>query len=243
MILFNILLGDSIVNVLGEKYTSEYKSIVVSLLALILLIIAGTAYRVTATQFDMLSEEPIYLNAPLEEFPISIGNWSGSDVSISETVLKVADNDDYLMRKYKNSVTGQFVYLYIAFSARPSTMRGHRPEVCYPGSGWVHDDSSDGEIPLDSGRSLSCLIHRFHKPLPGSGIAIVLNYYILDGRSVTNEDEFSGMKYRMVNYSRKAKRYVTQVQISSTMANSVIAAASEFGDLISEFFPETNDNK
>jgi EpsI family protein len=226
-----------------KKYSSKYKSIVVSLLAFVLLVIAGTAYRVTADRFHLLSEMPIYLNVPLKEFPVSIGNWSGSDVSISETVLKVADNDDYLMRKYINSVSGQSVYLYIAFSARPSTMRGHRPEVCYPGSGWVHDDSSNGEVPLGSDRSLSCMIHRFHKPLPGSGNAIVLNYYILDGRSVTNEDEFSGLKYRMVNYSRKAQRYVTQVQISSTMANSVIAAASEFGDLISEFFPETNDIK
>jgi hypothetical protein len=98
-------------------------------------------------------------------------------------------------------------------------------------------------VPLVSGGALSCLIHRFHKPSPGSGNVVVLNYYILDGRSITNEDAFGGLKYRMVNYSRKAKKYVTQVQISSSMTNSVIAAASEFGDLISEFFPDTSAAK
>lgn len=210
---------------------------------MVLLVITGTVYRYAAAHFHSISAEPIYLKVPLKEFPSIVGNWTGTDVMISETILKVANNDDYLMRNYKNSVTGQSVTLYIAFSARPSTMRGHRPEVCYPSNGWVHDNSTKGQVPLVSGGALSCLIHRFHKPSPKSGNAIVLNYYILDGRPVTNEDDFSGLKYRMVNYSRKAKRFVTQVQISSSMTNSVIAAASEFGDLILEFFQNTDAAK
>jgi len=213
------------------------------MLAMILLIAAGTVYRQTAAHFHAISDQPIYLKTPLKEFPDSVGNWSGTDVPISETILKVANNDDYLMRKYENTETGQSVSLYIAFSARPSTMRGHRPEVCYPGSGWVHDNSTKQEVPLGSGCSLSCLVHRFHKPFPGSGNVVVLNYYILDGRSTTSEDAFAGLKYRMVNYSGKAHKYVTQVQISSSMTNSVITAASEFGDLISEFFPDNNANQ
>lgn len=216
---------------------------VVSLLAMILLITAGSAYRYAAGRLDAISTQPVHLKTPLKEFPVKVGNWTGMDVEISETVLKAADNDDYLMRKYENKATGQSVNLYIAFSSRPSTMRGHRPEVCYPASGWVHDNTTIGQVPLVSGGDLSCLIHRFHKPSPGTGNVVVLNYYILDGNSVMNEDAFSGLKYRMVNYSRKARRYVTQVQISAAMTNSVIAAASEFGDLISEFFPDTNAAK
>ena len=231
-------MGDSTVNVLGEKYSSDNKSMIVSLLAMVLLIAAGTAYRQTAEHFRSLASQPIHLDAPLKDFPLNVGNWKGTDIPISETVLKVAGNDDYLMRKYLNSKTGQFVSIYIAFSARPSTMRGHRPEVCYPGSGWVHDDTGNADIKLPSGRNLSCMIHRFHKPAPAAENAIVLNYYILDGHAVTNEDAFSGLKYRMVNYSRKAQRYVTQVQITSTMTNSVMSAASDFGDLISTFFPD-----
>jgi EpsI family protein len=210
---------------------------------MILLVTAGTAYRYAATHFNSISGQPIILKTPLKEFPAKVGNWTGTEMPISKTVLKVASNDDYLMRTYKNSVTGQSVNIYIAFSARPSTMRGHRPEICYPLSGWVHDNTTKGQVPLVSGRALSCLIHRFHKSLPGSGNVVVLNYYILDGSSITNEEAFSGLKYRMVNYTRKAKRYVTQVQISSSMTNSVIAAASEFGDIISEFFPEIDGNK
>jgi len=210
---------------------------------MILLITAGTGYRYTAARLDAISAKPVYLKTPLKDFPVKVGNWTGTDMEISETVLKAADNDDYLMRKYENSETGQSISLYIAFSARPSTMRGHRPEICYPANGWVHDNTTMGQVPLASGSDLSCLIHRFHKASPASGNVVVLNYYILDGNSVTNEDAFNGLKYRMVNYSRKAKRYVTQVQISSAMTNSVIAAASEFGDLISGFFPDNNAEK
>ena len=210
-----------------------------SLVAIILLITAGTVYRYAVGLVDLVSE-PTNLKNPLKDFPIIVGNWTGTDTPIAENILKVADNDDYLMRNYKNSVTGQSVNLYIAFSARPSTMRGHRPKVCYPGSGWVHDNSSKEDVSLGSGRSLSCLMHRFHKSSPGSGNVVVLNYYILDGHLTTNENAFAGLKYRMVNYSAKAHKYVTQVQISSSMTNSVITAASEFGDLILEFFTDNN---
>jgi EpsI family protein len=214
-----------------------------SVLAIILLVVAGAAYRLTTAKLFAMSLQPIRMDVPLEKFPVEVGNWVGSDISISETILKVADNDDYLIRKYTNSESGQSVNLYIAFSSRPSTMRGHRPEVCYPGSGWIHDDTRNSEVPLDSGRTLTCMIHRFHKPFPETGNAIVLNYYILDGRPVTNEDEFSSLRYRMVKNSRQAQRYVTQIQISSTMVNPVMSAASEFGDLIFKYFPETNGTK
>ena len=208
-----------------------------------LLVVAGTAYRLTATQINAISKPPIKLNAALVNFPLNVGNWSGSDIQISETVLKVAGNDDYLVRKYVNSETGQSINLFISFSARPSTMRSHKPENCYPGGGWIHDGSSETNVKLDSGRTLTCLMHRFHKPLPQSANVIVLNYYILDGRLVTNEDEFSALRYRMVSHTRNAKRYVTQVQISSSMGNSVISATSEFSDLILKCFPGTNGAK
>lgn len=159
-------------------------------------------------------------------------------MSITESLIKATGNDDYIIRKYNNSETGQSINLYIGFSARPLNMRGHTPVGCYPANGWVHDDTSSEQVLLVSGRSLPCLIHRFHKPYPAVNNIVILNYYIVDGHSVKTEEAFYGLKYRMVNYSRKVNRYVTQVQISSQMANSVIDAASEFCDVISEFFPE-----
>lgn len=226
-----------------RKTSSDRKSLIVSLLAITLLVVAGTVYRVTATQLNAVSKRPVVLDVPLKNFPVEIGDWSGSDIQISETVLKVAGNDDYIVRKYVNSSTGQSVNLYIAFSARPSTMRGHKPEICYPGSGWMHDDSRKTDVQLDSGRTLTCVIHQFHKPIPATGNAIVLNYYILGGQLVTDEDAFSSLRYRMVNNSRKTQRYVTQVQISSSMENSVMSAASEFSDLIFRYFPKNKGNK
>jgi EpsI family protein len=237
------VLGGSTVSILNNKTTLDQKPLTMSILAITLLVVAGTAYRVTTAKLYAISQQPVRLDVPLEKFPAEVGNWSGSDIPISQTILKVAGNDDYLIRKYTNSESGQSVNLYIAFSSRPSTMRGHKPEICYPGNGWIFEDTRNGEVLLDSGRTLACLIHRFHKPLPEIGNAVVLNYYILNGRIVSNEDAFSSLRYRLVNNSRQAKRYVTQVQISSSMANPVISAASEFGDLIFKYFPESTGPK
>jgi EpsI family protein len=190
-----------------------------------------------------VSSKIVKLDALLADFPVEINDWTSTDIAISDTVLKAADNDDYLIREYKNSKTGQSVNLYISYSARPTTMRGHKPENCYPGGGWVLDDSKNIDVDLDSGRILPCLIHSFHKRQPYPANIFVLNYYILDGRLITHDEEFSGLRYRLVNNTTSAKRYVTQVQVSSTMTNSVLSATSEFADLIFKYFPVTNGTK
>jgi len=237
-----ILSGGRAVESLSKKNTvSHKKTIIIWLFAIFLLVFVQGAYQITASRLNALAEKPVELESALSQFPYEVGDWIGEDLEVSETVLKVAGNDDYLMRSYTNSKTGQVINLYIAYSARPRTMRGHRPDVCYPASGWIHDGTDKEQICLSSGRKLASLIHSFHKPMPEVGSAIVLNYYILNGRVITDEDEFSGLMYRTVNLSGRPDRYVTQVQISAVMSNTVLAGAKDFSEIILNYFPGTSD--
>lgn len=231
--------GSTIDAITNKKSVSHKKTILIWLLAIVLLVVAQTAYEFTATGLNAVSEKPVELEIPLSQFPYEVGDWVGKDIEVSDTVLKVADNDDYLMRSYTNAKTGQLINLYVAYSGRPRTMRGHRPQVCYPSSGWIHDDTQKKQITLKSGRTLPSLLHRFHKPMPEAGDAVVLNFYILNGRVITDEDEFSGLIYRTAIISKRPDKYVTQVQISAVMANSVLAGAREFSGLILKYFPGT----
>ena len=83
---------------------------------------------------------------------------------ISETVLKVAGNDDYLSRFYVNPKVQAGATLYVGYTAEPRRMLGHRPQVCYVGSGWVHDYTNQEVIRTAKGKEQDCLIHRFYKP-------------------------------------------------------------------------------
>jgi EpsI family protein len=207
-------------------------------LTISLLIVSGVAYRCAASFLDRVSDTPITLDQPLSSFPMQVGQWKGREVEISASVLKVAGNDDYLSRLYVNESTGKWASVYVAYTARPRTMLGHRPQACYPSAGWISDSSDKSQFTTAGGRDIDCLVHRFHKPAPDSSEVVVINFYILNGTVTNNEDKFAGIKFRTPNIDGNAARYVAQVQVSSVVENSVRAAAGEMAELIISFFPD-----
>ncbi len=209
------------------------KSLALSL-SLVLLILSGTAYRIMASRPETAIELPV----PLTNFPIEAGGWVGKDVPIPANIQRVAGNDDFLNRLYINKPNNEWVNVYVAYSARPRTMLGHRPQVCYVGGGWVHDSTEPAEVVLDSGRKVPCLVHYFHMPAPGNEERVVLNFYIVNGQLTNDESSFSGVGFRTPNIEGNAARYVAQVQISSVLENSVRKAAEDMTELILDFLPD-----
>ena len=206
-------------------------------LAVLLLISSGITYRLLASRI-LDGKGPIQLPVPLSAFPIEIGDWRGKDVPIPDNVQKVAGNDDFLNRLYINKATGQWVNVYVAFCARPGTMLGHRPDICYTGGGWVRDGTQSSEVTSNSGTKIPCLTHRFYWPSAERQERVVLNFYILNGQLTSKESEFSGMAWRTPNIGGRLARYVAQVQISSVLENPVRKAAQDMTELILDFLPD-----
>lgn len=209
------------------------------LLAVLLLLSAGTAYRVVAQRLELVTSS-IRLPVPLDAFPRRVAGWVGEDVPIPTNIQEVARNDAFVNRLYRNTSGKELVNVYIAYTARPRTMRGHRPRICYVAGGWVHDGTELTEFTSNLGRKLSCLIHRFHRPAPDYDQTVVLNYYIVNGRLTCDDGVFAGVGWRTPNIDGDPARYVTQVQISSTLENSTRAAARDMAELIFDFFPDEN---
>jgi len=209
-------------------------------LAVTMLILSGVGYRLFASRLKLVVETPITLPVPLSHFPVEIGQWTGKDIPIPENVQQVAGNDDFLNRLYINKSNNEWANVYIAFTARPRTMLGHKPEICYVGGGWIHDSTETSEFVSTYGRRVPCLIQRFHMPSPYHEERVVLNFYILNGQLVSNERGFSGVSWRTPNIAGDPARYVTQVQISSVLENSVREVAKDMTDLILNFFPDEN---
>jgi hypothetical protein len=210
------------------------------LLAVFMLVFAGITYRVLASRLKPIVNTPVILPVPLSAFPKQIGDWAGKDVPIPENIQRVAANDDFLNRLYVNESSNQWVNIYVAYSARPRTMLGHRPEVCYVGGGWVHDSTEKSKFISSFGRNVSCLIHRFHMPAPRSDQVVVLNYYILNGQITADDSGFSGIGIRTPNIAGNPARYVAQIQVSSVTENSVLSAAKDMTELMLDFFPDEN---
>lgn len=207
-------------------------------LAVVLVILSGIVYRVLASRLKLVVEIPIKLPNPLSAFPMKLGDWTGKDVPIPPNILRVAGSDDFLNRLYINKTNNEWANMYVVYTARPRTMLGHRPEVCYVGGGWVHDETNRSAFTTSSGRDIPCLIHHFHTAAPGYDERIVLNFYIVNGRTTLDESVFTGLGWRTPNIEGNPARYVAQVQISSVLENSVRTIAEDITDLIVDFFPD-----
>ena len=204
------------------------------------LMAAGIAYSQAADYMQVISQRCLDLPVALKSFPAEIGGWVGKDIPLSDSVIRAAGNDDFVNRLYVNEMLRQRVTFYVAYSARPRTMNGHKPDVCYVASGWVHDGSKPSSFKTATGKEIPCQMHYFHKPdRPGTQMA-VLNFYVLNGRCIFSEKGFSGIAWRTPNITGTPARYVAQIQISSAVEGSIFSAAGKFADLILDYLPDVN---
>ena len=216
--------------------TGRKKIYIAYLMAFIVILVAGWIFRKQDNYLQFRISKPVTLPDSLSTLPTQIDNWKSKDIPLSETVQKVTGNDDYINRLYFNKSTNQWVNVYVAYSGRPRTMRGHNPKVCYVSSGWVHDYTQRTQIISSQGRQVPCLIHYFHRPDSQKEQIIVLNFYILNEKFCCSEEGFSGLRWRAPNVSGDPSFYVCQVQISSVLENSVRSIGETLSDLIYDFF-------
>jgi EpsI family protein len=211
------------------------------ILAIVLLVSAGMTYRILASGLERVVNRTIKLPVPMSAFPLKIGNWSGEDLPIPNTTKEYMEKnfaDDYFSRQYINSVTKARVNVYVVYcSSRPGGILGHQPLVCYPGNGWIHDGTETDQFISWAGREIPYLIHRFHKP-EMTEQAVVLNFYVLNGKPTADEKDFSGSLWRRPNIAGDLAQYVAQVQVSSVLESSVKMMAKDVADLILDYLPD-----
>lgn len=209
-------------------------------ITVLLLVSSGITYRVLSSRLKLVVGTPVKLSVPLSAFPNKIGHWVGKDVPIPVNIQRVAGNDAFLNRLFIDKSSDQWANVYIAYTAHPRTMLGHRPQICYVASGWVHEGSIQTSVTSSAGREFPCLLHRFHRPYPESEETVVLNFYIVNGQLTSDERVFSGVGWRTPNINGNPARYVTQVQISSVLENSIRSVAKDIVEVVLDYFPDEN---
>jgi hypothetical protein len=213
-------------------------------LAVLLLVGTGLTYRVFASYLGTVLSAPVVLPLSLAEFPMKIAGWTGHEMAIPATTKAYLERnfaDDFVSRRYINPQMGIWADIYIVYcSSKPAGILGHKPSVCYPAHGWIHDSTELSTLQSETNRTIPCLLHRFHKPAPANEQVIVLSFYVLNGRPTANESDFSGLLGRRPNIAGDPARYVAQIQISSVLENAIRAAAGDMIDTMLDFLPDTD---
>ena len=212
----------------------------IAVMVFFLFIATGIIYRFSVSRMNIVINTPIELPVPLKKIPYQIGEWAGRDVPVDETSMEIAGNNDYLSRSYSDNRNNQSAKIYLGYSARPRTMVGHSPEVCYRANGWIFDSVDQKEFITGGGRRISSLINKFHKTSLEADEIYVLNYYIVNGRITANKEDFSGLGWRMPNIEGNPAWYVAQVQISSKSYITDVNLAEAITDLLLDYLPDGN---
>lgn len=190
--------------------------------AAVLLVAAGLGYRVAANALDAALRQPILPERPLSELPLRFERWHGGDMRVSSAIQDASQVDDFLTRRYIHEGSGREASLFIGYSARPRTMVGHRPDVCYPAAGWLLDEHAVEQISVGR-HTVRVNLHRFRKPTVAGGL-VVLSYYVTNGRVTPDDGGFRDFGSRDPNLGRESGRYVAQVQIATPVTTSLEAA-------------------
>ncbi len=206
-----------------------------------MLLASGVLYRHLGEKWRGTGTGPISLPVPLSEFPETIEPWEGQKNPIPATTdayMRRNFADDYFSNRYVDSKRRAWADLYVVYCpSRPAGIQGHRPGVCYPNAGWIYDATEESEITTRTGRTLPCLIHRLHKPMPDYTEIVVLSFYVVNGMIATNERAFSSLMGRNPNIDGDPARYVAQVQISSLVESFVRSAGVDLIETVLEYLP------
>lgn len=163
----------------------RYVPIILGVIALVGLTVAEARMSGRFQGSDMTEEQ---FAALLENVPLDIGDWHGTDQAVGELERETAGARGYVSREYKNTITGERVGIWLIVGHAKDIMR-HTPDVCYPSSGFtmrapenslqtfVFDGKNMGDFFTNTftkedfgGRQLKRVFWSWHKPSEDGGV-------------------------------------------------------------------------
>ncbi|WP_143735689.1 VPLPA-CTERM-specific exosortase XrtD [Microbulbifer mangrovi] len=122
--------------------------------------------------------------ATFSEFPMDLGDWSGSAYSLEQGIENLLAADDYLIADF-SATAGDYVNLYMAYYVSQNEGRSvHSPRLCIPGGGWKITDFKTVSYALADGSDFP--INRAEIEL-NSEKQLVYYWFEQRGRRVANE--------------------------------------------------------
>jgi len=207
-----------------------------------MVLLAGAGYRLMARHLARPSGETALTSDALAQLPLSFDGWSGRDMPLTASVVRATGTDAHVNRTYRRR--RDQVGLFLAYGIRARDLAPHRPEVCYPGSGWTLQQARPVDLPAADGSVLPCTLYRFNRGggEVGGHNVVVLNFYIVDGRICP---DVSGLR-RQAWRGPSGIRYLAQVQITcagdmltdlAAAESTTVAFAHEAAPRIRALFP------
>ncbi len=100
------------------------------------------------------------LRRALKSIPLELGDWTGHDEPMDQTLVDRAQTTEYVNRIYESRTQpGLIVRLWLNFSLEGTNLR-HSPEVCLPSTGWTKIESQTQQLAVPTGANASLVVTR-----------------------------------------------------------------------------------
>jgi exosortase D (VPLPA-CTERM-specific) len=153
-------------------------------------VLASTALLFAAAIAALTISRPpmkIPVHAPMQTFPMQIGDWKGRDTPVEQSSLDTLKLSDYVSSTYVRPDEGVPVGLWIAYyDTQTQGISAHSPRACLPGGGWRIESIEEHVVPdvrVDGG---SLRVNRAVIAM-GEQRQLVYYWFAQRGRNVTNE--------------------------------------------------------
>lgn len=186
-------------------------TIAAAIVACILMLLFGLTHRFLSARMSTFTNMPPLDPAVLQALPQQIGNWTGQDVPVKDAIIRAANTDAYINRRFRrqNRNALESVSLFIGCGTDIDKVMSHRPLGCYKYAGWALTSQRSMKLPLGNGTRLPCIVYEFYRDGPAAETVTVLHYCHANGRYF---DEV--MQVRALGLAgMRSVRYAAQVQI------------------------------
>jgi EpsI family protein len=186
---------------------------------------------------------PVPPRSDFAAFPTQLADWSGRDLSdLSVAEKRVLAADSYLLREYRQDITGAEVDLFVVYyGSQRSGDALHSPKNCLPGTGW--EPVSSGVILISDPARADSSFKADHYVVEKDGLELdVLYWYQAHGRRFASE--YLGKIYLAWDGITKGRTDGAMIRITArrTPGNAaalqaMIAFAQDLSVVLPRFLP------
>jgi len=205
-------------------------SLYTALMACVIVSAFGFGHRALEARYGNARKQHMLVDPnALARLPHAMGDWTGQDISSDEHIMAGASIDAYINRVYLRSKSGRPIVLYIGCGCNIDVL-GHRPNLCYLGSGWSPCVKRKGGMSLNNATMLPYNIYKYtREDTTGLGI-VLLHLFVVDGNYYTDVSQALRKSWGPL----RSASYYAQVQIG-IQSDVLMNISYEDEELLTEF--------
>lgn len=152
-----------------------------------LIVAASFLATIAAHLLGSGAEQEILAAAPIEEIPLTVGRWNGTDVPVQDEVRAILTADAIVHREYRD--LGYEITVWVIYWSSRNMVKGyHHPDVCWRNRGFRQE--SRDLVPISAGGgTIPITVREFARTSETHATRQLILYWTQEGARIWSEED------------------------------------------------------